>query len=254
MNDTNTSSGFRAYLTRTPIVVSAAVIALGLLVCAVIGSYTFYSIRAMENQLSVTGSAKQSIKADRAKWVVSVSRPVTASTLRQGYAQIASDLTAVKSFFAKNGFPAEQLTVSTVSMDEVYENYAPAPDQKKYNLRQTVQIMSDDVEKISALSKNIQEVISQGVLFSVQAPEYSYSDLATLRVSLLSEALKDAKDRAESIAGVAGNSVGKLKSAASGVVQVLPAGSVDVSDYGAYDMSGIDKEVMVTVRASFSIR
>ncbi len=39
-----------------------------------------------------------------------------------------------------------------------------------------------------------------------------------------------------------------------GVVQVLPPSSTEVSDYGAYDTSSIEKEVMVTVKASFRLR
>jgi hypothetical protein len=39
-----------------------------------------------------------------------------------------------------------------------------------------------------------------------------------------------------------------------GVVQVTQPNSVDISDYGNYDVSTIEKEVMITVRASFSLK
>ncbi len=239
---------------KNPMVAAASVLAAGFLLCAIIAGYSFYSIRAMDNQLSVTGSAKQEIKADSVKWLVTVSRPAYAYSLKTGYGQVASDLKIVKAFFANHGFAETELNVSTVFMDEVYSNTNPPPESKPYVLRQTIELSSKDVEKVSALSKNIQDIIDQGVILSAQAPNYSYSALADLRVSLLAAALKDAKARAESIAGMAGNKVGKLKSASSGVVQVLPVGSVEVSDYGSYDTSSIDKEVMVTVRASFSIK
>ena len=35
---------------------------------------------------------------------------------------------------------------------------------------------------------------------------------------------------------------------------VMAPNSVDVSDYGQYDTSNVNKEVMVTVRASFAVR
>lgn len=239
---------------KNSLVAAAGVIAAGLVLCALVGAYTLYSVRGLDNELTVTGSAKQEVTADRVKWTTTISRPVTASTLKEGYAKMASDLRIAKAYFVANGFPEDTLTISTVSMDEVYENYAPAPDQKKYTLRQTITLASGEVDKVSALSKNTQDVINQGVIFGVQQPEYLLSDLASLRVTLLSDALKDAKDRAQSISGMAGNKVGKLKSASSGVVQVLPQGSVDVSDYGAYDTSTIKKDVMVTVRASFNLK
>lgn len=240
-------------LSRNPIVIAAAVLATGFLVCAFIASYTFYAIRSMDNLISVTGSAKQSITADQVKWSTSISRQVTASTLKEGYASLASDLKIVQAYFAHHGFESSGLVVSTVYMDEVYDNNSGqlSASMKRYTLRQTIDLTSKDIAKVDALSKNTSEVIEQGVIFQTSAPEYSYSDLASLRVNLLSAALKDASARADSIASVSGNKVGKLKSASSGVVQVLPVGSNDVTDYGTYDTTSIQKDVMVTVRASF---
>jgi hypothetical protein len=71
---------------------------------------------------------------------------------------------------------------------------------------------------------------------------------------MLTEAIKDAKARAEKIANSSGKRVGVIKSASMGVVQVLSPNSVDVSDYGTYDTSTINKEVMVTVKALFTIK
>jgi hypothetical protein len=39
-----------------------------------------------------------------------------------------------------------------------------------------------------------------------------------------------------------------------GVVQVMQPNSVDISDYGNYDTSTVEKEIMITVKASFSLR
>lgn len=239
---------------KQPIVAGSIVLALGLLVSVVVLTNAAYGIRAMDNVLSVTGSAKQSVVADQAKWTVNISRPVTVSTIKEGYAQLANDLQIVKQYFAKNGFDEAKLSVTTVFMEEVYENSTPAPENKKYVLRQSVTVTSGDVERIAALSKNTTDMVNKGVLLSALSPEYSISGLNNLRVKLLAEALKDAKARAESIVSVSGSTVGKLKSAAGGVVQVLTQGSNDVSDYGTYDTSSINKDVMVTVRASFSIK
>jgi hypothetical protein len=55
------------------------------------------------------------------------------------------------------------------------------------------------------------------------------------------------------LAESSGKKVGQLKSASSGVVQVLSANSLDVSDYGSYDTSKVDKNIMLTVKASFTL-
>jgi hypothetical protein len=66
--------------------------------------------------------------------------------------------------------------------------------------------------------------------------------------------MKDAQKRAESIAQSTGKKIGNLKSASMGVVQVMQPNSVDISDYGNYDVSTIEKEIMITVKASFSLK
>jgi hypothetical protein len=91
-------------------------------------------------------------------------------------------------------------------------------------------------------------------MVSTQSLEYYYSKLPDLRVSLLEDAVKDAKLRAEKIAAGTGRRVGSVRAASSGVVQVLSPNSVDISDYGNYDTSSVDKDVMVTVKASFDLK
>jgi len=118
-------------------------------------------------------------------------------------------------------------------------------------LSQTVEVQSSDVNKITEITKDVQNLIQAGVIFSSDSLEYYYSQLPELRVSLLSDAIKDAKARAQKIAESSDKTVGTIKSASMGVVQVLPVNSVEIADYGSYDTRTIDKEVMVTVKALF---
>jgi hypothetical protein len=137
-------------------------------------------------------------------------------------------------------------------MNEVYEQY---PDsEKKYNLMQNIKVESSDVDKVSELAKNTGPlVVSKGVLFSTNSLEYYYSKLPETRIELIGKAVEDAKARATELANAGGKKIGILKSASSGVVQVLAPNSIEVSDYGMYDTSSINKEIMVTVKASFEV-
>jgi hypothetical protein len=217
-------------------------------------SYSLYQIKAADNSLSVTGSAKQSVSADLVKWNGSFSRTVSALNLKTGYAQMKSDETIVLKFLKDNGITDAELTISPVSMQQQYDyNKAPGTPAE-YALVQNVTVQSSDIQKIQNISKNTQTVINQGVIFSAYSPEYYYSKLPEMRVTLLPEAMKDAQTRAESIAKSTGRKVGTLKSAAMGVVQVMQPNSIDISDYGNYDTSTVEKEIMITVKASFSLK
>ncbi|MEJ0001911.1 MAG: SIMPL domain-containing protein [bacterium] len=230
----------------------AAILGLSLVLSFIIASATFYHLRS-EDSLTSTGSAKQSVTSDKVKWTSSISRPVTVSTMSAGYAKMDADLKAVKDFMSANGIAADSLDISPVFMNEVYDqNYSA---EKRYNLLQNITVQSDDVAKIDNLSKNTSSLVTEkGVLFATNSVEYYYSKLADARVELLAAAVADAKARAGQLAVAGGKKIGVLKSASSGVVQVMAPNSVEVSDYGSYDTSSIDKEIMVTVKATFGIK
>lgn len=227
-------------------------IGVALVVASLIVSRTFLNIKKMDNVITVSGSAKQQVSADSARWTSSFSRTVYQDGLRGGYAQMKSDENAVKEFLKSQGFT--DVEISPVFMNEVYNYKSDQGGPKQYMLIQNVQVRSNDVQKMKELAKNTDRLAEKGVLFSTGPVEYYYSKLADLRVSMLPDAIKDAKKRAEAIAGSSDKKVDSVKSVAMGVVQVMPVGTLDVSDYGSYDTSQIDKEVMVTVKATFALK
>jgi uncharacterized protein len=230
------------------------IIGLSLILSATVVSFVIYQIKAMDNTLQVTGSAKKVVSADVVKWNGEFIRNVKVDTLKGGYVQIASDLEKVKAFLKDAGISEDIIEISPVYMYEQYNYKSDGSSEKNYNLTQTIQIQSEDVEKITSLAKNVQKLIEAGVIFSTRSLEYYYTKLPEVRVELLSEAVKDARNRAEKIAQSNNDEVGVLKSASVGVVQVLPVNSTEISDYGAYDTSSIEKEVMITVRTVFQMK
>jgi len=227
------------------------ILGLSLIISTGLGVFAFYKIRSVD-YISTTGSAKKAVVSDKVKWTSSITRQVSVSTVKDGYAKMDIDLKEVKDFFTANGIPAESLSISPVFMNEIWDNNNQT--EKKYNLVQNFEVQSSDVQKIDALAKNTNSLINKGVLFSTNSLEYYYSKLPAVRVELLANAVADAKARAEQLAIAGGKKIGVLKSASSGVVQVIAPNSVDVSDYGMYDTSKIEKEIMVTVKASFEIK
>lgn len=232
------------------------IIGICLIISSVIFSVAFYNSRLSTDSISVTGSASKEVTSDSAKFSGNFSRIVKLSTLKVGYDHMAADLKMVKDFLKEQKIDDKDVTISTVSMEQNYDynqsNVSAA--EKDYTLRQTIEVVSSDINKIGALASATQSLINKGVIFSVFPIEYYYKNLPQTRVELLSAAVTDAKRRAEEIVSGTGKKIGALKSAASGVVQVLPANSLEISDYGTYDTTKIDKNIMVTVKAAFDIK
>ena len=202
--------------------------------------------------LSVTGSAKVKVTSDQAKLTINISRIITVGELASGYDSVSRDSNLVKGLLQSKGINDNQITFSPTSMYQAYDSSYSS--EIRYQLNQTVTVQSDDVQKITAISQEIPSLASKGAILSVQSLEYYYSKLPDLRVSLLSDAVQDAKARAEKIAAGTGRKIGNVQSASNGVVQVLSPNSVDISDYGSYDTASIDKDVMVTIKDSFRLK
>jgi hypothetical protein len=229
------------------------ILGLSIIISFSIGSYTFYKLRAT-NFISTTGSATKEYTSDSVKWTSTITRTVTLATIKDGYTKMASDLAAVKSFLGANGIPDTSIDIAPIFMNEIYDNNSNQVN-KNYNLTQNITVNSSDVQKIADLSKNTSSlVVDQGILFSTMSLEYYYSKLPDVRIALLSDAIADAKARAVKLAEAGGKTIGALQSATNGVVQVLAPNSANTSDYGTYDTSSIEKNIMVTVKTSFEIK
>jgi hypothetical protein len=234
------------------IIYFAIIVGVCLMISALIGSLTFYIVRSPEDTLSVTGSVREKVTSDIAKWTSNFSRTVPSEDLRSGYQMMQNDLRLVLNFFEDNGFTEEDILISPIFMEQLYLYDPNAP--KENLLRQTVEIQSTDVDKITFMAKNNQELIDQGVIFATQSLEYYYSKLAELRIDLIPDAINDAKLRAQKIAEGSGKTIGVIKSANLGVVQLLTVNSTEVSDWGTYDTTTIEKEVMIPVTVIFTLK
>ncbi len=229
-------------------------LASGLIVVGLIASGTALSIKNANNTLSVTGSAEIEATADTVKWTVTAQRYATEGGVGAATAQVGSDVQRVIAYLTNAGVAEADIQIGTLHTDQDYSYNQDANAPKRYAVRQDVTVNSSDPEGIQRLSQNITSLSSQGILLQVYDPQYYISTLPEIRVSLVGKAVEDAKARAEQIAESTGQSVGRLQSASTGVVQVLAPNSTDVADYGSYDTMTIEKRVMVTVRATFFVR
>jgi hypothetical protein len=228
------------------------VLGLAFVLVGIIGAWTAISIKNASDTLTVTGSATANVSADTATWTVSPTRSALETTLPQATAGVIADAAKVAAFFKSAGIPAEKITIGAVHTDQDYSYSQEAGAPKRYLVRQDVTVAGDPL-LIQKLAQDTSKLTNQGIVLVAQDPQYFISSLPQYRVSLAGDAVKDAKARAEKIVESTGQSVGRLRAASTASVQVMAANSIDVSDYGTYDTSTIDKTIMVTIRATFGV-
>ena len=236
-----------------PLVAAATIAVIGLGAMSVYLGRVAYDIKLSADTIEVTGSARQAVVADQARWVINLETKTGIGNQQEGYEILAAAVSKITDYLSREGFVNFETPVGSSYPTYTYPQYGES-FQTGYTVSRSIFVRGDDVEKLSALANNMNPLIGTGYTVSTGALELTYSKLADVRVQLLSQAIKDAEERAKAIAQDSGRSVDTLRNASSGVVQVIAEGAIDMSDYGSYDTQSLHKEVMVTVRATFSIK
>jgi len=236
--------------------ISAAIIALAFVVCALILARPLDTFVNAKKSITVTGSAKKQIRSDLVVWQGSFSRQ--SDDLPKAYAALKQDAEKVKIYLVKKGVNQKDLVFSAVFTDTLYSSDPKTGrmtrDITGYAMRQSVEVSSKDVDRITTISREATELIDQGILFQSFPPRYFYTKLNDIKVDMLAEAAKDAAARAEKMVSATGGKIGFLRSAKMGVFQITPLNSNAVSDYGINDTSSLEKEITAVVNAEFAIQ
>lgn len=242
-------------LKNSQIIILGLCIAIATLGSSVILSKGFMKIKKMTTErIDVTGSAERKILSDEIVWSGGFSR--RAADLKTAYGLLKSDLELVKKYLMDKGVKDSEIMVPQATTRVLYrknEKGNDTNDIEAYLVTQNVEIKSKDVEKIAGISRGSTELIDQGIEFISYSPEFLYTRLAELKHELLAEATQDAKRRAERMLAATGNKVGSMRSAQSGVFQITPENSTEVSDWGSNDTSALRKKVTAVVHVDFSI-
>lgn len=243
------------FLRNSQIVILGICIAVATIASSVILSQGFLKIMKFTKEvISVTGSAQKDIKSDYIVWRGSFSRRET--DLKTAYQKVREDLDKVKAYLISKGVSEKETIISQVSTDTVYKKNEKGNDTNDiqgYRVTQGIEIRSNEVDKIDKVSREVTELIDQGVEFSSEAPEYFYTKLDELKIEMLTKATENAKQRAENMAKATGNKIGFMRNARMGVFQITPINSTEISDWGINDTSSLEKKVTAVVNVGFAI-
>lgn len=229
-------------------------LAVALVLSSIVIAWAYTHARKSDQTITVTGSARERIKSDLVIWRAGVSYQAT--QLSDAYKTLSESVPRVKQYLISKGVPESEITISSISSTTLHEKDNEGNESGKitgYSLRQEVQVRSNDVDRVEKIAREATELINQGILLESGAPEYYYTKIAELKIKMLAAASKDAKERAQQVASSTGSSIGSVRSAKMGVMQITAADSNEVSDSGINDTSSLEKDITAVVNVSFSV-
>jgi uncharacterized protein len=240
---------------RLAAALGAGILAIGAVGTAGLVTKTWEGNRTLNQTLSVTGSAKKSIKADLA--ILNGSLGVQGVTQQEANQELTRQAKELESAFKERGFDPAKIERSPVSLDAVVQLNEQGNSTgivTAWNATQRFEVRSTDVQSIKKLSLSIGDVVNNGLSFQVNSPQYLYTKLATDRIAMQEAATRDAKSRAAVIVKATGQELGQLRDASMGVIQVTAKDATEYEDTGTLDTSSIDKDITAVVRLSFAIK
>ncbi|MDD4872502.1 MAG: SIMPL domain-containing protein, partial [Kiritimatiellae bacterium] len=146
-----------------------------------------------QNIIRVKGVAEQKIKSNWVSW--SCEFWCKAEKLNTGYEMLNKSKEAVRTFIEGKGIKADTIAFDPINIEMEYQT-----DEKGhktnfiqfYVLRQYLQIEAADVLKLDSISKEITDLIKQGIELRSNKPSFVNTNIENIKIDLLGKATKNA--------------------------------------------------------------
>lgn len=219
-----------------------------------------------KHTIRITGSARKRIVSDLIQWEATIEsrapdRTTAYRTLHEGCDKAVAFLTA-------QGIKPDEIQPQSASFEEEFDKvvedrvlpgtnvpiHSERQVSKGFLTRESIIVHSTDVARVEKASREISALLDQGVSVNSGCPNYFYTRLGELKLEMLAQAAKDARDRAENILRSAGNAtIGKLIVADMGIININAANSTKTSEEGNNDTSSLEKDIITIVHAEFEV-
>lgn len=213
-----------------------------------------------ERVIQVTGSAKRRIVSDTIEWTATVdTRDMDRVT---AYRTLDANVDKTVAYLVAHGITEGEIRVSSASLEEQRRTEVVGAGEERIEREvpdgfvavQRVIVRSKDVTAVERVSREVTELLENGISVSSSSPEYFYTGLGELKIEMLAEASGDARARADKMLESAGGGrIARLRNADMGVINVNPPNSTSTAWDGNNDTTSYEKDIITIVHASFEL-
>lgn len=238
--------------------ITAIIFSVAIVLAAIVLGNAVINRNKPQGTINVTGLGESNFTSDLIVWEGNFSRE--SSEIQTAYSNLEKDRKAITTYLESKGIPASQIIFNAVITNPQYrQNYSNdgrylGQTFIGYQLNQSIKIESKEVEKVEKISREVTELLNQGIAFYSQEPRYYYTELESLKLEMIAKATEDARIRAEKIAENSGSKLDDLISANMGVFQITGQNSgEDYSWGGAFNTSSKNKTASITMKLVFEV-
>ena len=162
----------------------AAIFAISILGASMFLAHAYKTRGDRKGNISVTGLGNIDFESDEILW--SGTFETTDADLAKAFEGIRADRKVVEDYLLEKGVLREEITFQQVNTDDVERskynndgNYVGS-EFEAYRLSQVVTVDSKDLDRVIEISREISELLEQGVQIRSYNPKFYYSDLDKL--------------------------------------------------------------------------
>lgn len=203
---------------------SALILAVGVALAGFLVGDGLQSFRTADRSIVIKGLAEKTVDSDFATWALTVRR--AGERFLDVQRALAADRDQVVAFLRDLGFANQEMEVRPLVVNDAWSReYASSNSPTRYSGNALVLVKTDRVDKIQAAALATDPLVAQGVqLDAGQGPRYELRAFNDAKGPLLAAATQSAKEQAERFAAEAGATLGPLKNANQGVIQISGTG------------------------------
>jgi len=238
---------------------NAIIFGLAIIIAAFLLGNAYISRNKSDGNIKVTGLGTKNFISDFIVWEGSFS--AESKDLKSAFATLKNDKKIILAYFKAKGINPENIVFNAISTSKnEKEKYSTSGKYMGreflgYKLTQKLSIESNEVSKITKLSREITELLNKGINFYSFPPRYYYTKLADLKIRMISKATEDAHLRAQKIAQNSGGKLGALRSAKMGIFQITGQNSNEAYSWGgAFNTSSIKKTASITMKLTYRVK
>ena len=110
------------------------------------------------------------------------------------------------------------------------------------------------MNKITRVASGLIDIVGEDVNICISRPEYIYTKVDDLKVSMIGRASANARERVKAVTKNGKVRLGPIASVRVGIFQITPVYSTDISDYGINDTTTIEKEIKSVVEIKYFVK
>jgi hypothetical protein len=208
---------------------------------------------AEHRTVTVRGVSERNVTADLATWSITFSH--TGSELGPVQQSVDQQARAVRAFFQRAGFRAEDISDQDVSLsrEQPKDRDGEPVGPEKLTVTRSIQLRTNEAMKARFAYSRQAELLRDGVELSGSSISYTFTKLNDLKPAMIAEANQNARRSAEQFARDSGVSVGGIKTASQGYFSVGARDGEECDDCGSSGGSTPFQKVRVVTTIDYNL-